>query len=334
MLPSIKRVVEFGSRDVNGNIRDLLPKEAEYIGVDVVAGPNVDFVGDAGGYNPPWHPDLILCLNMLEHTPIAPIIINNAWRILAVGGALILSWPVDPWPPHSADGGALQPGEFYHNVVPEELHGYLERFRMTNLYLDESLIYAIAQKAGSALISRKLNVGAGDYPLPGWANLDSNPERNAEIVADALDHLRGCEAGRYDEIYAGHVIEHMPQEDAKAFMAECYRVLTPGGKLGIVVPDAREILRRYVAGAVDSLEYPQGTWWKIADLDTLNAWFIYSTIQDSHHRWMWDKETLTRAMTDAGFIGLREIDRYRDLRLGSGRWFQTGFDGWKPKERK
>lgn len=334
-LPQIKRVVEFGSRDINGNIRDLLPPDAEYIGVDQAAGPNVDMVAEASGYSPPWHPDLVLCLNMLEHTPIAPIIINNAWRILAVGGSLILSWPDETWPPHSAiDGGALREGEFYHNTTAPELLEMLERFQTHTLYLDAGLIYAVAQKAGAVETSRKLNVGSGEYPLAGWANLDSDPSHNAEIVADAIEYLRGCEAGRYDEIYAGHVIEHMPQEAAKAFMAECYRVLVPGGKLGILVPDTREIFRRYVAGAIDSLEQPQGVWWRIADLDTLNAWFIYSTIQDSHHQWMWDKETLTRAMTEAGFIGLRDIDRYRDPRLGSGAWYQCGLDGWKPKGGK
>lgn len=334
-LPEVKRVIEFGSRDINGNIRDLLPPEAEYIGVDAVAGPNVDVVWDAAGYDPPWHPDVVLCLNTLEHSPVAHIMVGNAWRILKPGGALILSWPDTTWPPHSAiDGGALRPGEFYHNTTPEELKDLLAQFRRVDLYLDAGLIYALAVKAADAATLRKLNVGSGDYPLPGWANLDANPERNAEIVADATEHLRGCEAGRYDEIYAGHVIEHMAQEDALAFIRECYRVLPPGGKLGIVVPDTREIFRRYVTGAIDSLEQPQGRWWKIADLDTLNAWFIYSTIQDSHHQWMWDKDTLTRAMTDAGFIGLREIDRYRDGRLGSGRWYQTGLDGWKPKGAK
>ena len=333
-LPEVKRVVEFGSRDVNGNIRDLLPSDAEYIGVDLVAGPNVDTVWDAAGYDPPWHPDLVLCLNTLEHTPLAPIIIGNAWRILTVGGVLFLSWPDVSWPPHSADGGPLQKGEFYHNTTTEELEQLLESFPTKRLYTDGQLIYALAQKSGAALASRQLNVGSGDYPLPGWDNLDCDPEHNAEIVADAMEDVKGCEAGRYDEVYAGHFIEHLAHEDALEFIRQCYRVLTPGGRLGILVPDAREIFRRYVANAVDSLEMPHNVWWKINDLDTLNAWFIYSTVQDSHHQWMWDKETLARAMTKAGFIGMREIERYRDPRLGSGRWYQCGLDGWKPKGAK
>ena len=333
-LPEVRRVVEFGSRDVNGNIRDLLPRDAEYIGIDTVAGPNVDTVWDAAGYDPPWHPDLVLCLNTLEHTPIAAVIIGNAWRILTAGGSLILSWPDPTWPPHSADGGPLKKGEFYHNATPSEIGAMLSQFGRVEMYSDGALIYALATKPATVEKLRQLNIGSGHYPLPGWANLDANQECNAEIVGDAVEYVKGCEAGRWDEIYAGHFIEHLSHPDALAFIRECYRILTPGGKLGLLVPDAREIFRRYVAGAVDSLECPPGTWWKIADLDTLNAWFIYSTIQDSHHQWMWDHQTLTRAMTDAGFIGLREIDRYRDPRLGSGRWYQCGLDGWKPKGAK
>jgi predicted SAM-dependent methyltransferase len=334
-LPKVEHVVEFGSRDINGNIRDLLPKDAQYIGVDNVEGPNVDVVWDAAGYDPPWHPDLVLCLNTLEHTPLAPILIGNAWRILSAGGALILSWPDETWPPHSAlDGGPLREGEYYHNITPQELTELLEQFQSVTLYTDDKLIYGLAVKAGAAIVSRKLNVGSGDYPLPGWANLDSSPERNAEIVADATTYLRDCEAGRYDEIYAGHFLEHLEREEAAGFLRECYRVLSPGGKMGIVVPDAREVMRHYLAGSVDEIEWPHNVWRPIADLDTVNEMFIYSTVQESRHKWSYDSKTLARAMTGAGFIGLREIDRYRDPRLGSGRWYQMGLDGWKPKERK
>jgi hypothetical protein len=37
-------------------------------------------------------------------------------------------------------------------------------------------------------------------------------------------------------------------------------------------------------------------------------------------------------MAAAGFAGLREIDRYRDPRLGNGNWYQCGADGFKQKE--
>jgi len=332
-LPTPERVIEFGSRDVNGTIRDLLPEGAEYIGVDAHKGPNVDTVCAAEEYDPPWHPDLVLCLNMLEHTPSAAIILSNAWRILALGGALIVSVPDSGWEPHNDDGTPLSKGAFYHAMTEDELRHMLRVFAQVNIATVEKLIYAVAIKAGAGdEPSRKLNVGSGNYPLPGWDNLDSSELCNADIVADAMEYLLQCEDGRYDAIYAGHFLEHLDQEVALIFLSQCYRVLTPGGNLGILVPDTHEVMRRYVIGAPDAVQGPVGVWWPIKDLDTLNAWFLYSTVQESRHQWMWDQKTLGRAMMDAGFIGLREIDRWRDPRLGSGQWYQFGIDCWKPKE--
>jgi len=183
-----------------------------------------------------------------------------------------------------------------------------------------------------ATAHRRLNVGCGYFPLLFWTNLDDNPDVPADIHADAVEYLASCEPGLYDEIYAGHFLEHLEQDLALDFLANCYRVLTPGGRLGIVTPDFREIVSRYVRRAPDSVEYPEDVWRDIADIDTLNAIFIYSTVQESPHRWMWDMQSLGRAMDAAGFIGLREIHRFKDPRLGTGRWFQAGLDGWKPKE--
>jgi len=179
----------------------------------------------------------------------------------------------------------------------------------------------------------RLNIGSGYFQIEGddWMNLDSDPDVGADITADAKDYLSTCDDGGIDEIYAGHFLEHLTQAGALAFLAECYRVLVPGGNLGIVVPDTREVMRRYVVGAVDQVEYPLNVWRPIKDIDTINAIFIYSTVQPSPHRWMWDQETLARAMMGAGFTGLRDIDRYRDTRLGTGQWYQMGFDGWKPE---
>jgi len=185
-----------------------------------------------------------------------------------------------------------------------------------------------------ATAHRRLNVGCGHFPLMFWTNLDDNPDIPANIHADAVEYLATSDEGLYDEIYAGHFLEHLEQDLALDFIANCYRVLTPGGKLGIVVPDFREVVTRYLRRAPDSVEYPENVWSDISDINTLNAIFIYSTVQESPHRWMWDMESLAGAMSTAGFIGLREIHRFKDPRLGTGKWYQAGLDGWKPKEAK
>lgn len=181
---------------------------------------------------------------------------------------------------------------------------------------------------------RRLNVGCGRYPMRFWLNLDSDPAMPAEIHADALEHLRGCEEGRYDSIYAGHFLEHLGYDDAKAFLFEAYRALASGGSLAIVVPDTREVMRQWLQGTPLRVEWPMGTWRDIADLNEVCHLFLYSDVQETPHRWAWEEATLARAMSEAGFVNLRSIDRYDDPRIPVGAWYQCGVEGYKPKEAR
>jgi len=176
---------------------------------------------------------------------------------------------------------------------------------------------------------RRLNVGCGNYRMNYWINLDSSPNVPADIHADALEYLSGCEVGTFDAIYAGHMLEHLGYGDAMQFLAECYRVLSPGGNLGILVPDTREIMFRWLNGMVDEVEWPQNVWRPVSDLDEVCHLFLYSDIQESPHRWAWELKTLARAMQRAGFVNLRQIDRYHDPRIPVGAWYQCGIDGNK-----
>jgi hypothetical protein len=119
------RVLEFGSRNVNGTVRDLLP-DADYTGVDIAPGPGVDHVGDAAEWTETGF-DLVICCEVLEHTSKGSEIVAAARRALgADGGTLIVTCATDPRAPHSAfDGGALKPNEFYRNVPLEMMRRWL-----------------------------------------------------------------------------------------------------------------------------------------------------------------------------------------------------------------
>ena len=164
--------------------------------------------------------------------------------------------------------------------------------------------------------------------MPFWINLDADPNRAADIHA-TVPPIPFAD-GELDEIYAGHLIEHMGREVAGEFLRECYRCLKPGGILTVVVPDTREIMRRYLMGTIDCVEYPFGVWRPIKDLDTICALFLYSTVQESRHQWSYDAQSLRRAMERAGFTSLREIDRYMDRRIAIGAWYQCGIEGHRP----
>lgn len=173
----------------------------------------------------------------------------------------------------------------------------------------------------------RLNVGSGPVPLEGYVNLDMAQSPEVDILARApsLPFLDGA----FEEIYAGHFLEHLTMEEGIEFIAECQRCLEPFGRLALVVPDTREIVKRWLEGAPDCVLGPSGDWYNVSDLDAVCGLFLYSTVQESPHRWSYEKDTLARRMAMAGFGQLREIDRYRDERLAAPAWYQVGVEGVK-----
>jgi predicted SAM-dependent methyltransferase len=173
----------------------------------------------------------------------------------------------------------------------------------------------------------RLNIGCGDWPLPGWTNLDARAKCKPDVLAKVPPLPFADES--VEEIYAGHFVEHLTPKDADKFLAECYRVLVPGGRLGVVVPDTKMIARAYVEGH-GSVEYPEGTVRPMADLDEICDLFLYSTAQESPHRWSYDADTLRRLLLRAGFYPTTEIDRYADPRIPVKNWYSCGWDAVKP----
>src|SRR5262245_56346057 len=75
-------VLEVGSLDINGGVRALLDPNACYLGIDPQLGPGVDVVADFAHYTHPRQVDLILCLEVFEHTRKWRALIASARRNL------------------------------------------------------------------------------------------------------------------------------------------------------------------------------------------------------------------------------------------------------------
>jgi len=111
-------VVEIGSRDINGGVRDLFAEAERYVGLDLHPGPGVDWHGDASRYRPPEPVDCVVCCEVLEHTPAWSTLMQRAFEWLAPRGVLIVTTAGPGRRPHSAiDGGwTLHRGEHYANI--------------------------------------------------------------------------------------------------------------------------------------------------------------------------------------------------------------------------
>lgn len=111
-------------------------------------------------------------------------------------------------------------------------------------------------------------------------------------------------------LYCSHVLEHLSLEDFRIALQNSYRILKKNGLFRCVVPDLEYAARNYI----ESLE--QGH--REASLDFINNTilgvkkrprglknFLISYIGNSKHLWMWDKESLSKELKDAGFTAIR-----------------------------
>lgn len=101
-VPRQGEILEIGSRNVNGGVRELFDPE-HYFGVDMHSGPGVDWVGDATKFlelRRPDQYDLVICLETLEHVPRFWEIIGGVRRVLKPDGAFLVSVPTTGFPEH------------------------------------------------------------------------------------------------------------------------------------------------------------------------------------------------------------------------------------------
>lgn len=110
-----------------------------------------------------------------------------------------------------------------------------------------------------------LNLGSFVDTIAGehWMNIDILPLRPRIPAAinflqvDLTQGLPMYELNSVDVIRASHILEHLPLESARVLLAECYRVLRPGGVLRIAVPDLEIMIRKYRAGEMNWINADQ-----------------------------------------------------------------------------
>lgn len=91
-----------------------------------------------------------------------------------------------------------------------------------------------------------INLGCGERFHPSWLNLDLSAA-SPDVVQCDLTKGIPVEDGKAGMVYSSAVLEHIPRVFVGQFLAECFRVLCPGGILRLSVPDFEAQVLQYLS---------------------------------------------------------------------------------------
>jgi len=121
-----------------------------------------------------------------------------------------------------------------------------------------------------------VNLGCGARYHPDWINFDIEPQGPGVIRADLSKGIP-FPGSTADIVYHAAVLEHIRRADAPAFLAECLRILRPGGVLRIGVPDLEEIATLYLQKLRNALAGDQHA---AADYDWIMLELLDQTVRE------------------------------------------------------
>lgn len=96
----------------------------------------------------------------------------------------------------------------------------------------------------------RLHIG-GEAPKPGWKIFNIQPGTHVDFTGDCTD-LSRFDSRSVSEIYASHVLEHLGYlDEMPQALKEFRRVLKPGGRLMLSVPDLAVLCRLFLDERLD-----------------------------------------------------------------------------------
>lgn len=135
---------------------------------------------------------------------------------------------------------------------------------------------------------RMVHLGCGSIAVPGFINMDARRMSHIHFIVRGVAEIKFLPEASIDFLYLSHVLEHVPHQYVPATIAQFHRVLRPGGRCRISVPDFDLMLDVYresgrnvdhiVQPLMGGQDYPQ-----------------------NFHYAVFNGELLTRLLEEAGF---------------------------------
>ena len=146
----------------------------------------------------------------------------------------------------------------------------------------------------------KLDIGSGfAHGEDGWVGVDPFSSE-ADVRAFMWD--LPYEDNTVDEIFSSHSLEHIGKAQVPVTLREWFRVLKPGGKVTVRVPDLEWCVNHW-------LNHKYDTGWCIDII------FVNQNHEGEYHKTGFIEYTLKKYLTDVGF----RITKFEELNTHSQR---------------
>lgn len=100
-----------------------------------------------------------------------------------------------------------------------------------------------------------------------------------------------------DEILLSHVLEHLDRENGRRMLAECWRILSPDGRIHIAVPDMDKFID--CKSAADGCDGVNAYGWR--SLDTLLGGDDTERVPEMRHKYMYCFASLAYTLLETGY---------------------------------
>mgnify|MGYP001571871310 CR=1 FL=1 len=164
----------------------------------------------------------------------------------------------------------------------------------------------------------KLNIGSGQRRLDGWVNCDVQ-SRPPDQVPDLLFDARGrwpFEDNSADIVLLHQVYEHFHLSEGRPVLQEAHRVLAPGGRLIVTVPDLRALCNRWLTRQIDDYIF------------CVNLFGGWQGLEGDDHHWAWCRQSLGVEISSAGCWSSVHSYDWKDLEVVKA-WWVLGIEAVK-----
>lgn len=185
---------------------------------------------------------------------------------------------------------------------------------------------------------RFLEIGPGGHRIEGFETLNIVGSSHVDYIWSAERKLP-FKTGTFSIVYASHILEHIPWYLAQKTIKEWGRIVTPGGKIEIWLPDGVKICKAFVDAELnDSKDFTNDGWYRFNDERDPCLWasgriFSYGDGKGTkgHFNWhlaVYSYRYLEKLLHEAGFTQVRQLET-KDIRGLDHGWINLGVVGIK-----